>query len=129
MLRITTTQPSFSPVFSNLNNWGIRTVVSFNSSRDWLITAGPGNPSQTRKINRLPPEQRTEVELEFDKTPRADFAKVKEVLRSYGTLYPQSPYVPEAHYLLALTYEQLGQDEESVKELLLCSGNLISIPR
>ena len=71
------------------------------------------------KINRLPPEQRTEVELEFDKTPRADFAKVKEVLRSYGTLYPQSPYVPEAHYLLALTYEQLGQDEESVKELLL----------
>ena len=44
---------------------------------------------------------------------------MKEVLRSYGTLYPQSPYVPEAHYLLALTYEQLGQDEESVKELLL----------
>ena len=41
------------------------------------------------------------------------------MLRSYGTLYPQSPYVPEAHYLLALTYEQLGQDEESVKELLL----------
>ncbi|MBT3635390.1 MAG: tetratricopeptide repeat protein [Opitutae bacterium] len=71
------------------------------------------------KINRLPPEQRTEIELEFDKTPRADFAKVKEVLRAYGTLYPQSPYVPEAHYLLALTYEQLGQDEESVKELLL----------
>ncbi len=71
------------------------------------------------KANRLPPEQRTDIELEFDKTPRADFAKVKEVLRSYGTLYPQSPYVPEAHYLLALTYEQLGQDEESVKELLL----------
>ena len=71
------------------------------------------------KVNRLPPEQRTEIELEFDKTPRADFAKVKEVLRAYGTLYPQSPYVPEAHYLLALTYEQLGQDEESVRELLL----------
>jgi len=71
------------------------------------------------KANRLPLEQRTDIELEFDKTPRADFAKVKEVLRSYGTLYPQSPYVPEAHYLLALTYEQLGQDEESVKELLL----------
>ena len=70
-------------------------------------------------MNRLPPEQRIQVELEVDKTPRADFAKVKEVLRSYGTLYPQSPYVPEAHSLLALTYEQLGQDEESVKELLL----------
>jgi len=71
------------------------------------------------KLNRLPPEQRTDVELDFDKTPRADFAKVKEVLRSYGTLYPQSPYVPEAHYLLALTYEQLGDDEASVNELLL----------
>ena len=49
MLRITTTQPSFSPVFSNLNNWGIRTVVSFNSSRDWLITAGRGKPSVNSK--------------------------------------------------------------------------------
>ena len=56
---------------------------------------------------RLPPEQRQEREVNFDETPRADFAKVKESLRGYGTLYPQSPYVPEAHYLLALTYEQL----------------------
>ena len=70
------------------------------------------------KMERLPPEQRREVEMEFDKTPRADFAKVKETLRSYGTLYPHSPYVPEAHYLLALTYEQLNQDQESVSELL-----------
>jgi len=70
------------------------------------------------KMERLPPEQRREVEMEFDKTPRADFAKVKETLRSYGTLYPHSPYVPEAHYLLALTYEQLNQDQESVAELL-----------
>lgn len=70
------------------------------------------------KMDRLPLEQRREIELEFDKTPRADFAKVKETLRSYGTLYPQSPYVPEAHYLLALTYEQLNQDQESVAELL-----------
>ena len=30
----------------------------------------------------------------FDKKPRADFAKVKEILRGYGTIYPQSPYVP-----------------------------------
>ncbi|MEC8777626.1 MAG: tetratricopeptide repeat protein, partial [Verrucomicrobiota bacterium] len=28
-------------------------------------------------------------------------------------------YVPESHYLLALTYEQLNQDEESIKELLV----------
>ena len=70
------------------------------------------------RINRLPIEKREDSEIKFDETPRADFAKVKESLRGYGTLYPQSPYVPEAHYLLALTYEQLNQDEESVAELL-----------
>ena len=69
--------------------------------------------------NRLPPEKRTEIDLRFDQTPRADFAKVKECLRGYGTIFPQSPYVPEAHYLLALTYEQLNQDEESIAQLLV----------
>jgi tetratricopeptide (TPR) repeat protein len=67
---------------------------------------------------RLPPEERNDREINFDQTPRADFAKVKESLRGYGTLYPESPYVPEAHYLLALTYEQLNQDDQSVAELL-----------
>ena len=64
-------------------------------------------------------ESGEENELPFDKTPKADFAKVKEVLRGYGTIYPQSPYVPESHYILALTYEQLHQDEESIKELIV----------
>ena len=36
-----------------------------------------------------------------------------------GTIYPQSPYVPESHYILALTYEQINQDEESIRELLV----------
>ncbi|MBT5715935.1 MAG: hypothetical protein HOI70_03395, partial [Opitutae bacterium] len=76
------------------------------------------NLRKEERMNRLPPEKRQEAEIKFDQTPRADFAKVKESLRGYGTLYPQSPYVPEAHYLLALTYEQLNQDEESVAELL-----------
>ena len=60
-----------------------------------------------------------ESELPFEKTPKADFAKVKEVLRGYGTIYPQSPYVPESHYILALTYEQLHEDEQSIKELIV----------
>lgn len=77
------------------------------------------NLQKEERMNRLPPEKREDLEIKFDQTPRADFAKVKESLRGYGTLYPQSPYVPEAHYLLALTYEQLNQDEESVKELLV----------
>jgi tetratricopeptide (TPR) repeat protein len=77
------------------------------------------NLQKEERMSRLPPEKREDLEIKFDQTPRADFAKVKESLRGYGTLYPQSPYVPEAHYLLALTYEQLNQDEESVKELLV----------
>ncbi len=76
------------------------------------------NLRKEERMNRLPPEKREVMEIKFDQTPRADFAKVKECLRGYGTLYPQSPYVPEAHYLLALTYEQLNQDEESVAELI-----------
>ena len=47
-----------------------------------------------------------------------DFARVKEVLRGYGTLFPSSTYIPETHYLLALAYEHLNQDEESIAELL-----------
>ena len=119
MLRITTTQPSFSPVFSSLNNWGIRTVVSFNSSRDWLITAGRGKPFANSKKLTACLRAKNRGRVGIRQNAPCGFCESKEVLRSYGTLYPQSPYVPEAHYLLALTYEQLGQDEESVKELLL----------
>ena len=57
-------------------------------------------------------------EPEFDKTARADFAKVKEILRGYSTLFPNSAYVPETHYLLALAYEHLNQNEESIAQLL-----------
>ncbi len=57
-------------------------------------------------------------EPDFDKTARADFAKVKEILRGYSTIFPSSSYVPETHYLLALAYEHLNQDEESIAQLL-----------
>jgi hypothetical protein len=62
--------------------------------------------------------QSIQQEPEFDKTARADFAKVKEILRGYNTLFPESSYVPETHYLLALAYEHLNQDEESIAQLL-----------
>jgi hypothetical protein len=63
-------------------------------------------------------DQSIQQEPEFDKTARADFAKVKEILRGYSTLFPSSSYVPETHYLLALAYEHLNQDEESISQLL-----------
>ena len=73
---------------------------------------------EKERIDRLPPEKRMLEEASYEETPRADFAKVKEVLRGYQKLYPNSPYVPESHYLLALTFEQLNQDEESIRQLL-----------
>lgn len=73
---------------------------------------------EKERIDRLPPEKRILEEPNYEETPRADFAKVKEVLRGYQKLYPESPYVPESHYLLALTFEQLNQDEESIRQLL-----------
>lgn len=95
-----------------------RAVVRFKQGLAHYRRASE-NLRKQENINRLPPEQRAQQELDFDQTPRADFARVKEVLRGYGTLFPQSPYVPESHYLLALTYEQLNQDEDSIAELLL----------
>ena len=67
------------------------------------------------RIERLPQNQQVSLELDYDQTPRADFAKVKEILRGYGTLYPQSQYVPESHYLLALTFEQLIRTRNLLK--------------
>ena len=67
---------------------------------------------------RLNPDSNILSNQSYEKTPRADFARVKEILRGYGTLYPTSPYVPETHYLLALAFEQLNQSEESIGQLL-----------
>ena len=67
---------------------------------------------------RLNPDSDRLSNQSYEKTPRADFARVKEILRGYGTLYPTSPYVPETHYLLALAFEQLNQSEESIGQLL-----------
>ena len=94
-----------------------RSVVRFKKGLAHYRRASENLKKEERML-RLPPEERNDREINFDQTPRADFAKVKESLRGYGTLYPESPYVPEAHYLLALTYEQLNQDEQSVAELL-----------
>ncbi len=95
-----------------------RAVVRFNQGLAHYRRARETLRKQER-IERLPQNKQVAMELEYDQTPRADFAKVKEILRGYGTLYPESHYVPESHYLLALTYEQLNQDEESVQELLV----------
>ena len=95
-----------------------RAVVRFNQGLAHYRRARDTLRKQER-IERMPRDQQVPMELDYDQTPRADFAKVKEILRGYGTLYPQSHYVPESHYLLALTYEQLNQDEESIKELLV----------
>lgn len=95
-----------------------RAVVRFKQGLAHYRRASE-NLRKQEALSKMPLQERPDAELNFDQTPRADFAKVKETLRGYGTLFPQSPYVPESHYLLALTYEQLNQDEDSITELLL----------
>ena len=62
------------------------------------------------------------IEHKFRKNTRADFAR--EIDLNGATLFPRVQ-IPESYYLLALVYEQLNQNEESVfnflsaKELLL----------
>ena len=75
------------------------------------------NIKKDERQKRLNPD-RVDNDGNFEKTPRADFARVKEILGGYGTLYPTSPYVPETHYLLALSYDQLNQSEDSIAQLL-----------
>ena len=104
-----------------------RALVRFNQGLAHYRRARESLKEKDR-INRLPPEQRILQEPTYEETPRADFAKVKEVLRGYQKLYPNSPYVPESYYLLALTFEQLNQDEESIRQLLALLKKLISIP-
>jgi len=70
------------------------------------------------RAKRGSPDSFLNTEQNYEKSPRADFARVKEILGGYGTLFPSSPYVPETHYLLALSFEQLNQNEASIKQLL-----------
>ena len=78
-------------------------------------------------MKRKPVEEQEQVDVEYDQTPRADFAKVKETLRGYGTLYPQSPYVPESHYLLALPTSNSTKTKSQSLNYSLFSKNPISI--
>ena len=57
-------------------------------------------------------------DLKTEKLPKADFTNVKLDLRDYSKNFPSSQYVPEAHYVLALTYDQLNERKMAIVELL-----------
>jgi hypothetical protein len=94
-----------------------RSVVDYKRGLSHFRRGSDTLRKQDRE-KRLNPDVTRSVGKTFEKTPRADFARVKEILGGYGTLYPTSPYVPETHYLLALAFEQLNQSEESIGQLL-----------
>ena len=94
-----------------------RSVVDYKRGLSHFRRGSDTLRKQDRE-KRLNPDVSRSVDKTFEKTPRADFARVKEILGGYGTLYPTSPYVPETHYLLALAFEQLNQSEESIGQLL-----------
>ena len=57
-------------------------------------------------------------QLTTEELPKADFTNVKLDLRDYSNGFPASQYVPEAHYVLALTYDQLNERKMAIGELL-----------
>ena len=54
----------------------------------------------------------------LENLPKADFAQVKLDLRGFSQSFPGSQYVPEAHYVLALTYDKLDERKMAIVELL-----------
>lgn len=76
------------------------------------------NLRREERMNRKPLEERVAPEYKVGEAPEADFAQVKMNLAHFARNYGGSPYAPEAHYVLALTFDQLDQRKESVVELL-----------
>ena len=54
----------------------------------------------------------------LENLPKADFTQVKLDLRGFSQSFPGSQYVPEAHYVLALTYDKLDERKMAIVELL-----------
>ena len=54
----------------------------------------------------------------LENLPKADFTQVKLDLRGFSKSFPRSQYVPEARYLLALTYDKLDERKMAIIELL-----------
>ena len=71
-----------------------RSIVLY---KERLLTFA-GQPANLKKQEKDSPATYETSTFAFDQTPRADFARVKEILRGYGTLFPSSAYIPETHY-------------------------------
>ena len=75
-------QLSFLIDCGGLNNWEIQIGESCRFKKGLAhYRRARENLTKEERINRLPPRKDAEdVEIKFDQTPRADFAKVKESL-------------------------------------------------
>lgn len=64
-----------------------------------------------------PKRKHLRPEYEPGKAPEADLAKVRHDLRGFAQRFPESQYVPESYYLLALTHDQLHEKDDALKQV------------
>ena len=76
------------------------------------------NLQREERLKRKSTGKPTPLQRKTEELPKADFANVKLDLRDYSRSFPTSQYVPEAHYVLALTYDKLNERKLAIVELL-----------
>ena len=71
-----------------------------------------------KKEEKMSANSSVQPQYKLENLPKADFAQVKLDLRGFSQSFPGSQYVPEAHYVLALTYDKLDERKKAIVELL-----------
>ncbi|MDA9963178.1 tetratricopeptide repeat protein, partial [Opitutales bacterium] len=71
-----------------------------------------------KKEEQMSANSSIQPQYKLENLPKADFAQVKLDLRGFSQSFPGSQYVPEAHYVLALTYDKLDERKKAIVELL-----------
>lgn len=64
-----------------------------------------------------PKRRHVKIEYKPGTAPESDLAKVRHDLRGFAKRFPESQYVPESYYLLALTHDQLHEKDDALKQV------------
>ncbi|MFP6901889.1 MAG: tetratricopeptide repeat protein [Opitutales bacterium] len=75
------------------------------------------NLRREARLKQDPKEKNVRVEYAPGTAPKYDFTRVKLDLRDYAFRYPQSYYVPESYYLLALTHDELNEKDDALAQV------------
>ncbi|MFP6855544.1 MAG: hypothetical protein VB980_07150, partial [Opitutales bacterium] len=68
-------------------------------------------------VNKTDNAEDVRIEYAPGTSPKYDWDRVELSLRDFAFEYPKSHYLPESHYLLALTYQQQNKDEQAIQQV------------